>query len=247
MAKKQSTEEPGTEVTQWEDQMAKDARAVAKTERASVNKIAFKSGIMTYMDSALKDNVLDCVVIAHVKENVYYTDRYKADDVKPPACFALALPDEPLHPHEDVPTPLAELCASCEMYQWASDPQGGRGKACKERRRLAVIPLPNSVNEIADSELAVMSIPVTSVKNWGNYVNRVAATLQRPPWGVATRIRLVPDAKTQFRVVFELIEPLAGEYLPEIHNKIDLANNALLVPYEMNPEQEEAPAENEKY
>ncbi len=57
MAKKPKTEdkEPGTEVTNWEDQMAAEAKAVAKTERPSINKIRFTSGIMSYMDKAIKD------------------------------------------------------------------------------------------------------------------------------------------------------------------------------------------------
>ena len=141
------TEKPSTQLTMWEDEMAKAAKAVAKTERASVNKISFKSGVMTYMDSPMKDNILDCVVLAAVKENVYYTEKYRAADISPPACFALALPEDDLIPHADVPEPQSTTCSVCPMFQWGSDPEGGRGKACKERRRLAVIPLPSSAAE----------------------------------------------------------------------------------------------------
>ena len=50
--------------------------------------------------------------------------------------------------------------------------QGNKGKACKERRRLAIIPAAAIKDgEIAKAELAVLSLPVTSLGNWGNYVN----------------------------------------------------------------------------
>lgn len=246
MPKKQNT---GTNVINWEEQMAQQAKAVAKTERASVNRINFKSGVMTYMDNAIPDNTLDCIVVGFVKENVLYTERYKADVVVPPACFALAMPDEPLIPHEVVAEPFSDRCETCENYKWNTDPGGGRGKACKERRRLAIIPKPDSLDDIADSEMAIMSIPVMSVKNWANYVNMVAASTARPPWGVVTRVQLVPDAKSQFKVTFNLVDALDSEYLPFIHERIDVAHSALMTPYEMEPEdkKEEGDKKNTKY
>jgi len=251
MSKKKDAEpqvSESKELTNWEQEMAAQAQAVAKTERASIGRISFKSGVMTYMDNAIPNNTLDCIVVDFVKERVYYTEKWSAKEVKPPACFALALPDADYFPHEDVPVPQSSACGPCPMNEWGSDPEGGRGKACKERRRLAVIPYPSKPEDVESSDMAVMSIPVTSLKNWGNYVNKVSATFLRPPWGVITRVSLKPDAASQFKVNFDCVGSLDEEYLPLVNARIALARQALFTPYEMNPETEEAEgADNNKF
>lgn len=249
MAKKSKTEneEPGTEVINWEDELGKQAKAIAKTETPSVNKIKFTSGIMSYMDNAMPDNTLDCIIVAAIAEHVWYPEKWKANDIKPPGCFALGEAGEPLFPHAKVPNPIHENCDGCPKFKWNSDPEGGRGKACSERRRLAVIPAPQSLDDIKDSELAMMSIPVTSVKQWANYVNKLSAATQRPPWGVLTRVTLVPDAKNQFKVSFTAQEPLNHEQLPLVHSRIDVALSSLMIPYEMNPEQHQEEEGDKKY
>ena len=247
MAKKSKTEQPGTEVTNWEEELAREARAIAKTETPSVNKIKFTSGIMSYMDSAMADNTLDCIVVAVIAEQVWYPDKWKANDVKPPGCFAFGMPGDPLRPHVKVPEPVNEDCDSCPKYKWGSDPEGGRGKACSTRRRLAVIPAPDSLKDISESDLAMMSIPVTSVKTWANYVNKLSTATQRPPWGVLTRVMLVPDAKNQFKVTFSYLKELSSEQLPLVHPRIDAALNSLLIPYEMTPENTSEEEGDKKY
>lgn len=240
--------EPGKEVANWEEQLAAEARAVAKTERPSINKINFQSGVMTYMDNAIADNTLDCIILSHVQEHVFYREKWKKGVVKPPACFALALPGDKMRPHEVVQDPPGAACDECPMFKWGSDLEGGRGKACSERRRLAIIPSPSSIDQIQNGDMAVISLPVMSVKNWANYVNRLAATLQRPPWGVFTQVKLVPDSRSQFKVTFETLGVLDNEYLPHVQSRIQVATNALMTPYEMNPEEEsEEPEGTKKY
>lgn len=250
MTKKQVAKKQSNEVaeTNWEQEMAAEAQAVAKTERPSVNKINFQSGVMTYMDNALPDNELDGIIVAHVNEHVFYKDKWKPNVVTPPACFALGLPGEEMIPHDVVPEPIGQTCANCDYFQWGSDLEGGRGKACKERRRLAVLPNVDSIDEIAEAEMATMSLPVMSVRNWANYVNKLSATVQRPPWGVLTKIKLVPDSKSQFRVTFDAVEPLASDFLPAVHARIEGATSALLTPYDMVPQEEQEEGEkNKKY
>lgn len=244
MPKKEVAAKEETAVVNWEDQLAQDAKAIAKTERPSINRINFKSGVMTYMDNAMPDNEHDCIIVSHVQEHVFYREKYKAGEVKPPACFALSPPGDRMRPHENVEDPPGATCDECPMFKWGSDLEGGRGKACSERRRLAVIPVPESEADAKDGEMAIMSIPVMSVKNWANYVNKLAAVMQRPPWGVITKVKLVPDARSQFKVVFDLVGALDSEYLPHVQSRIQVAQSALMTPYEMNPESEEAEGDN---
>jgi hypothetical protein len=242
MAKNEVTEKQSTNVINWEEEMARQARAVAKTERPSINKINFQSGVMTYMDNAVPDNKLDCIIVASAWENVYYTEKYKQGVVSPPKCFALGVPDgeDPPHmvAHDSVPDSPGPVCISCPMFKFNSDPEGGRGKACKERRRLAVIPSVTDPEMVEKAEMAVMSIPVMSIKNWANYVNTVAIQHNRPAWGMLSRVSLVPDKKSQFKVTFESLEPLDTSFLGAISSKIPMATQALLTPYEMEAKEE---------
>jgi hypothetical protein len=233
------------ELINWEEKMREQAVAVARQERPSTNKISFKSGVMTYMDNIIKDNTLECVILAATEEHVWYETKWKANEYSPPSCFAIGIPGDELFPHEVVPDAPATSCRECPNWQWGSDPEGGRGKACKERRRIAVIPN----DDFSTSEMALMSLPTMSIKNWSNHVNEVAAILQRPTWGVISRVRLVPDVKSQFKVVFGTVRPLESDELSQVHPRIAMAEALVNTPYEMSiPEEEaQAPSKKEKY
>jgi hypothetical protein len=242
MAKNEVAEKQSTEVVNWEEKLAQEARDVAKTERPSINKINFQSGVMTYMDNAVPDNKLDCIIVASAWEHVFYDTPWEPGVVHPPACFALGVPqgDEPpiMQAHESVPSSPGPICSSCEMFKFGSDLKGGRGKACSERRRLAAIPNVTDPDMIEKAEMAVMSIPVMSVKNWANYINTVAVQHSRPAWGMLTRVSLVPDKKSQFKVTFEAVDKLDNSFLGAVSAKIPMATQALLTPYEVQRKKE---------
>jgi len=230
------------ELINWEEKMREQAVAVARQERPTTTKISFKSGVMSYMDTAIKDNTLDCIILAASEEHVWYKTKWKADEYSPPACFAVGIPGDTLYPHAVIPNPPSDSCGACPNWVYGSDPDGP-GKACKERRRLAVIP--NA--DFSTSEMAIMSIPTMSVKNWGNHVNEVAAILQRPPWGVISRVRLVPDKKSQFKVVFGLVRPLESDELSQVHSRIPIAEALVNTPYEMESGAQAPSTKKEKF
>jgi hypothetical protein len=58
------------------------------------------------------------------------------------------------------------------------------------------------------AEVAALRPPVTSLKNYASYVQTIAATLKRPPLAVVTEISVVPDPKTQFKVVFTMVRSI---------------------------------------
>jgi hypothetical protein len=248
-------------VVPWEERLKEEARAVAQVERPAAGAISLRSGIMTYMDQPVPNNELDCVVLATVAENVYYDTAWDPDTIVPPACFALAMPEnagkngEEMIPHEVVQPPQSPDCASCEQFKWGTAMRNGKytkGKACSHRRRLAIMPLDALKDEtsILKAEIARMSLPVTSVKNWRSHANLVAAQYNRPPWAVITRIKVKPDPKTQFQVVFSAEQPIANDLLDPLHKAVQEATKLLLEPYDMTPpeerEEEQKPASNRK-
>jgi hypothetical protein len=219
----------GKEVVSWDEEMAKYAQKVAASERPNLASISLKGGIMSYEKTPIPGNKLLTIVIASMMENRFYKDRYDPNKPASPVCFAFhdGSDAEPWIPHPaSHEIQSADGCATCPRMQWGSDLNGGRGKACKQVRKLALMP------KIDSKEMALLSIPVMSVKNWSNYVNGLAATIKRPPWGVVTEISVHPDPRSQFVVKFDVVELVPEDKLPQIFSQIKMANNVLSAPYD---------------
>jgi len=144
-----------------------------------------------------------------------------------------------MKPHRNSLTPQGGDdggCDDCPMNEWESDPKGGKGKACKEIRKLAILPVDaldlEDLGAMGGVNLAILRVPVTSVKNWGNYVKLLSASVKRPAYGVITEIKLVPHAGSQFKVEFTPMEPITdGGELRAIMDQIPRASAMLTTPY----------------
>lgn len=236
----------------WVEEMARQAKVSAALERPQISSISLKSGIMTYQEAPIPDNQLLCVVLGAVFEHTWYKDRYDPKKVVTPNCFSLSSDGLDMKPHAASPEIQSETCESCPKMQWASDRNGGKGKDCKERRKLLLIPA-SEVSEgvSAKAEMALLGVPVMSVKNWKNYVGRTASEFNRPVWGVLTLIKVVPDAKSQFRVEFSAAGLVKEVAFPSLLAKVKQAEEILMRPYEpiseAAPPQAPAPAGKNKY
>lgn len=189
---------------------AKDAAAV---ERPKLSKISFKSGMMSYMQTPVPGDFMDMILLATAHRNTWYAGAYDQDNIVNPTCFAIkaSRDDETeMIPHENVKEPVHATCEGCPKNAWGSamrDGKPSRGKACKEGRRILVIPAAvldaaDPIQALKTAEKAVIDVPVTSVGNYGNFVNALNATVQRPMWSVITRVQVVRDVRTQFKVTF---------------------------------------------
>lgn len=194
--------------------LAEQAKAAAAAERPNVSKISLKSGVISYGGAPVKDNVLDCIVLVATYRNTFYHGRYDPDNIVNPTCFSLSEKDEGMVPDAIVTEPIHATCDGCPNREWESDMNGGRGKACKETRRLILLPAsvlsdPDPIKAIKTGELAILDLPVTSVKNYSQYVNVLAASIGLPIWACVTAISAKPDPKTQFKVLFQGIRAAA--------------------------------------
>jgi hypothetical protein len=222
--------------------MKADTKAMIEAERPSMAIMSFKSGVMSIGDQPVPNNEVTCVIAAAVAEMAWYKDRYDPNVKSVPACYSIGEGKaEDLAPHAAAKEKQAEACKVCEKFEWGSDPNGGRGKACKERRRLALVPADGT------SEMLMASIPPTSIKGWANYVLEIAATTGRPVYGVITKIKVVPDAKNQFAVKFSMVEPLAEAGIAAIMTKRQAALENLLAPYPELEEQDTKPKKARKF
>ena len=90
--------------------------------------------------------------------------------------------------------------------------------------------------------IAFMKLPVTSVKGYAGFVKQVAGALRRPPHGIITRVKVVPDPKSQFKVLFEPIMNVPDEYMSIVMQRHDEAKSTIDFPYQPFDAEAAAPA-----
>jgi len=231
----------------WDEKLAGYGKEVAALERPSLAQISLRAGVMKYQDQIVPGNKLDCLIIASVFENRWYPNKFDPNKRENPGCFALSVNGKDMTPHDTSPQLQSDACETCPQFQWGSAPDGGRGKACKQVRRLALLPATilkdTDVDKIATAEMALMSVPVTSGKNWANYVNNLSNEYHRPPWAVLSTVYVEPDPRTQFQVKFKYLGFVSDEYLEAVEKRYLSATDVLMTPYDFSgSDAEQAPA-----
>ena len=220
--------------------LADAAKEAADAEQGSSASFQTRGGILAFDGTALPDNKMQCVVLTSAWEQAYFDTDFNAKEMRSPVCFDISLSGRDMKPHRNSLHPQGGEesggCDDCPMNEWESDPKGGKGKACKERRKLAILPVDaldlDDLGAMGSVALAVLNVPVTSVKNWGNYVKLLSASVKRPAYGVITEIKLVPHAGTQFKVEFTPVEPITNaEALRAVMDQIPRAAAMLTTPY----------------
>lgn len=230
-------------------ELAASAKDAAAEERPSISKLSTAGGVLKYQGNPVPGNSLDVVILAAPYRNVYYAGQYNPNDIKNPECFALSANDEAMVPHENVTSPVHPSCTGCPYDQWKSDPRGGRGKACKQSRRLVIIPAASceSAEAVLKAEMALLDMPVTSAKHYANYVNSLSASVQVPPWAAVANVSVVPDAKTQFKVNITPIRVAGGEeVIRALKRRVDDALRIGLTPYDETSSANSAVSEEQK-
>jgi hypothetical protein len=254
------TSNPGTSMVKWEEEMEKRSQiAAAATAAASGTFVGLKAGVISIDKVPVKGNEIEAVVLSHCFENALYPGKYDPENPTSPICFAfgVATPDmtadqvsklqDTMVPHEMSVEPQGHKdkadagkpggkCSTCWANQWASAEEG-RGKACKNVRRLGLIAGDDdsikSADAIAAEKVYYLKTPVMSGKNWDSYVKDVAKTLKRPPLGVVTKIGIQRDEKAQFLVIFDVVKKIdSAEQFEAIIAKADDVTAQISFPYQ---------------
>lgn len=222
----------------WAEELAKQAKDVAASERPSVSRISFRSGIMTYMDQRIPGSKMDCIILDAMLIRAWYPNPFDPNKPEAPDCFAFGDQDEYLVPHEKSFKKQNETCIGCPQNEWGSAGNGRKGKACREMRKLVLMPASvlREGGNIKTAELATADIPVTSIRYWASYVNLLASTEARPPWAVVTSLSCEPDPKTQIKINFDLVKSIEDKYLSELQARLVTARDILTIPYEKTSE-----------
>jgi hypothetical protein len=200
-----------TAIVDWQAELSALAVATAEAEKPSGNWVSFKNGRLSIGGNQMKDDKVQCIVVNSVFENQWYMHKFDPDNPQSPDCYAIADLEEDLKPHKDSGAPQSPTCAECPKNAWGSDPGGGRGKACKNVRRLAMIAAVDASHpdHVKKADIAIAKLPVTSVANWSTYANQIANVLKLPPLAVISEMSVEPNSKTIFQVNFALIDKVS--------------------------------------
>lgn len=231
-----------TAVANYEERLAAKAAESAQNEAdvGGGNFISVKSGQLTYQGNTIKGNELDVVVLTSIHENCYYPGRFDADNPQPPVCYAFGTDPKEMAPHPESSDPQSDKCATCPMNEFETA-DSGKGKACKNIRRLSLIPGDPLNEETAQSaDVAYLKVPVTSVKGWASFVKTVATLDKLPPLGVVCRIGVIPDPKSQFKVTFQKVDMVPRELVGILLDREESEAEAIKFPY-AQPTEEEKP------
>lgn len=236
----------GTAMAVWDAklaELAKKQKALSDTNITGTPRISVRGGIMTFKNNKVPNSELDCIILDYAFEHSFYgvDAEFDPDNPANPVCFALTQEDErKMVPHEMAMDKQSETCAKCQWNVFGTANKG-KGKACKNIARLILIPADALKTGIAEAEVAIMNVPVTSVRNWTGYVDRLNDTLHKPTLGVITRIKAEPDPKNQVLVSFMMKqngEIDDGDAIGALIEKQASVQAVLMKPYE--PQAEEA-------
>lgn len=256
------------EVTVHSEAWAKQAQSYAEQEKLTGGTfISTRGGVLAVGEETMPGNMMAVIVLDVVAENTFYDAKYDPNAKQPPLCYAFGRAAEEMAPHTSMQVdleyfqPQSPDCQSCKWNQWGSAAQG-RGKACQNRRRLAMIPagyfnprrgsrdfdleLFTDPKHFQTADIAYLKLPVTSVTPWSKYVNQINANFQRPPHGVVTKIWIEPDPKSQYKLCFDMIEEVPDDMFNVIMARHEQAVGQVIQGYQVpeeQPQQAQPPAQ----
>jgi hypothetical protein len=214
-------------------------KAVAKRKSTAVGSVAdmFQQGLETELgreqmgagktlsirnskfkfEGADLGSEISVVLLDYVFVNQYFKGKFDPDNRQPPACFAMAENEQDLVPLPSSPEIQngGDPCVDCWANEFESD-DAGRGKACKNGRRLAVMSAEawedDDFADFIDSDaVGYLTLPPTTNPTWRAYVNKLGKTAKLPVWGVITTLSFDPDVdypKLEFTATSKLQDVL---------------------------------------
>jgi len=193
-----------TALMSLQDELAQLSKTVSKPSGFNIK---LSNKVFTLPDGNSSDKPIDVIILDWRNVNLYYPNVYNSQAPEGPACFAIGKIIDELSP-TDVDEPVAPTCAVCKFNEFGSG-ANGRGKACKNTVKIAVVP----VDATDETQPWIISIPPTSLTEWGNYVNTLGNSMGMLPVQVITQIGF--DANSSF--------PKLKFGNPQPHDLIDVA------------------------
>lgn len=178
-----------TALVSWEEQLKKELGGLSQQlDPPSSNKISTKGKLFTLPGGRNSPGPMQAIVLDWTAVNMVYKGGYNPNVRQPPLCWAIGKNLDELKPSEAVKEPQGTDCASCPKNQWGSA-NGGKGKACKNQRRLLII----APDFKEGDEPMTLYISPTGLKSWNAFVKKLASEHGKLPVQVITSIAFDPQ------------------------------------------------------
>lgn len=126
---------------------------------------------------------LQVVVLDYTSRNNFYSTPWDPNNPAPPDCYAIGKVIADMAPEDDSPQKQNDDCRTCPLNAFGSG-QGGSGKACQNRRLVAVLVVdpenPDAHNE-PDAPIYMLDLSPSNNKSFDGAVSAVARALNGPP------------------------------------------------------------------
>lgn len=221
--------------------MATVKDTTARLKSNAGNNIGIRNSKFTYKQEVIGRSLV-AIAVDFVHAQTYYDTPFDVDNPHPPACHALSVDGDDMQPLPKSPSIQSEYCDGCEMNAWGSA-NVGRGKACSQQIKIAVVAAgPNET--LATCEMAILTLPPTSLKNWNAYVKGLEKAHGLPPLAFYTRFEFAEDDDWPV-LLFEVDRPIddADELLAICGNdgtggRVGEARDVLMTPPDFSKQAE---------
>ena len=201
--------------------------ATARLNKPVGNTIGIRNSKFTYKQELIGRSMI-AIAIDFVHAQTWYEDAYDPDNPSPPSCHALSVDGEEMQPLKASPLIQADFCDGCPLDAWGTA-DIGRGKACAQQYKIAVVAA-GPGETLANCEMAILTLPPTSMKNWEKYVKDLGKGEERPPYGVYTRFSFVEEEEWPI-LEFELDQLITDvSEANAILGRLDEARELLMTP-----------------
>jgi hypothetical protein len=174
------------------------------------NVISTAGKMFTLADGRVDHGPLRVIVLDWVATNSYFEGDYDPNNRVPPTCFAVGPHNnDALTPVTDSPEMQNEDCATCPHNQFGSR---GKGKACKNQFKLAVIP--SDLEEPDTDKVWTINVSPTGIKQFTSFVRNIGKLFQ-----AAHPIRVAVDMQFVAQQPYPTLEFVN----PELHQNLAIA------------------------
>ncbi len=181
-----ATANAGKNIALVDAELSNEAQALRATIGATAGKmlkIDGPTGSFILPDGSNLGDEIQVVVVDYTSKNMLYVGAYDRNNPTPPVCYADNKVIADMAPVPESPQVQAENCGVCSMNVFGSG-AGGRSKACKNTRELAVLfvdPQDPEAHNAPDAPIYRMSLSPTMLRPFDGFVTQIQRLLNGPP------------------------------------------------------------------
>lgn len=185
------SDETSTDLVQYEEQLKRELAGLKdQVEGPSSNMISCDGKMFKLPDGTKHPGPLIGVVLDFIAINQWWANAFNKNAYTPSDCVAINRILKNLAPDASSPKKQAEACDGCPRNAWNTG-ANGTGKACKNQRRLIVVP--KNFFELPKVQPMTLHVSPTGIKHWDAYVRELAKDLGALPVQVVTEITFDPS------------------------------------------------------